>query len=615
MAEPQISNAFSVTVDGTPLPADVEHLLVSADVDDSLNLPDLVILRFRDPDRTVVARSGARIGATLVVTATSTGSSAPLPLITAEVTALEAEFDATGTFTLIRGFDPAHRLFRGRRTETYTQVTASDVAKKVAQRAGLRLGTVDATTTVFDHVSQGGVSDWAFLDSLAREIGHEVAVKDGRFEFRAPTPAGQAPAPGGPGSDPLLLRQGSDLLRFRAIVTSAAQVKEVQVRGWDVAQKRALVGTAPARTRSAELAGAGAAPADLARVFGDPVYVATDTPYRSQAEVDAAAAAIGEQIAGASAEFEGTARGNPRIQAGTAIAIDNLGAPFDGRYVVTTSRHSYDQSTGYRTHFAVTGRQDRSLHGLASGGSGGAGGGTGAGGQAGVVVAQVSDARDPEHQGRVKLTFPWLSDDYVSDWARTVQAGAGRDRGQFVLPEVGDEVLVAFEQGDLRRPYVLGGLYNGVDTPKAGPIDDVDPGSGAINRRSTVSRRGHRIDLLDQDGATEGVSISTGDDRLRFVLDATGTAVTLHSDGTVTIEARNGITVDAGSGSLALKGQDISMTATAGITVDGGGGAVSLKAGSEISVSGVTAKLAGSAQAEVSGGATTTITGGLVRIN
>ena len=58
------------------------------------------------------------------------------------------------------------------------------------------------------------------------------------------------------------------------------------------------------------------------------------------------------------------------------------------------------------------------------------------------MIAQVSDANDPEKQGRVKLTFPWLSDTYVSDWARTVQPGAGKDRGAMVLPEVGDEVLV-----------------------------------------------------------------------------------------------------------------------------------------------------------------------------
>ena len=101
MAQAQISNAFTVSVDGTALPADLEPLLVSADVDDSLNLPDLVILRFRDAERTVLAKTNLKIGAKLVIAASSKASTSPEPLITAEATALEAEFDATGTFTLL----------------------------------------------------------------------------------------------------------------------------------------------------------------------------------------------------------------------------------------------------------------------------------------------------------------------------------------------------------------------------------------------------------------------------------------------------------------------------------------------------------------------------------
>ncbi len=204
----------------------------------------------------------------------------------------------------------------------------------------------------------------------------------------------------------------------------------------------------------------------------------------------------------------------------------------------------------------------------------------------GVAIAQVSDARDPQHQGRVKLTFPWLSDDYVSDWARTVHAGAGKDRGLFVLPEVGDEVLVAFEQGDIRRPVrASAGCSTASTPPKAGPIDDVDGGSGAINRRSLVSRRGHRIDLLDQDGRKEGIALATGDGKHTFTLDATGSAVTLHSDGSVTIEAKNGVTVDAGSSSLKLTGGDVSITATTGLTLDGGP-SVKVNASGQVAVSG-----------------------------
>jgi phage protein D len=606
----QVSSGFAITVDGTPLAADIEQLLVEAYVDDNRNLPDMFVLRFRDANRLVLSKAAIKIGSRVKIAVTSSGSQQPEPLISAEVTALEVDFDSTGTFTLVRGYDLSHRLFRGRHAETYTQVTASDVAVKVARRAGLSIGTVQATSTVFDNVSQGGVSDWQFLSGLAREIGYEVAVRDDKFEFAPPRSAADAPSAGGSAgsaSSPLVLELGHDLLRVRSSVTSAEQVKETQVRGWDTAQKKAIVGTAPAQTTSAELPGAN--PADLAHTFGDPTYVGTDVPYRKQSEVDVAARAVAEQIAGAFAELDAVARGNSKIRAGAAVSIDNVGSPFDGKYTVTTSRHHFEQTAGYVTQFAVTGRQERSLLGLASGGSG----------QDrrlnGVVVAQVSDVSDPQGQGRVKVHFPWLSDSYVSDWARTVQPGAGNHRGAMLVSEVGDEVLVAFELGDIRRPYVVGGLYNGVDTPKAGPIDLVDSGSGEINRRSFVSRLGHRLDFLDQAGQTEGVTIRTGDDKLQLLLDATGTKLTVHSDGTVLVEAKQGVTVDAASSTVELKGGNIKLTGQNGVTIDGGGGAVKVTAGQELSLTGVSAKLEGSAQTEVKGGATCSISAGLVRIN
>lgn len=608
MAGQQISSGFAITIDGSPLAADLEQLLIEAYVDDNRNLPDMFVLRFRDANRLVLSKAAVKIGSRVKIAVTSTDTQSPEPLISGEVTALEADFDATGTFTLIRGYDLSHRLFHGRHAETYTQVTASDVAVKVARRAGLSTGTVEATSTVFDTVSQGGVSDWHFLSGLAREIGYEVAVRDDKFEFRTPQSAAGAPAAGGPAGHPLVLELGTDLLRVRSSVTSAEQVTQTQVRGWDTAQKKAIIGTAPARTTSAELPGAN--PADLAHLSGDPTYVGTDVPYRTQAEVDVAARAVAEQIAGAFAELDAVTRGNPKIRAGTAVSIDNIGTPFDGKYTVTTSRHHFDQDTGYVTQFAVTGRQERSLLGLASGG-----GGLPDRRLAGVVIAQVSDVNDRQGQGRVKLTYPWLSDSYVSDWARTVQPGAGKDRGTMVIPEVGDEVLVAFEMGDIRRPYVVGGLHNGVDTPKAGPTDLVDSGSGEINRRSFVSRRGHRLDFLDQTGKTEGVTIRTGDDKLQLLMDATGTKLTIHSDGTVLVEARQGVTVDAASSTVELKGGDIKLTGKNGVTINGGTGAVKVTAGSNLSLFGTTAKLEATGQTEVMGGTTCSIKAGTVLIN
>jgi phage protein D len=585
---------FQVELNGSPLPDDVAALLMSGYVDCSLRLPDAFMLRFRDPGRIVIDKSGAKVGAKLKVSVTTDAAPTPEKLVSGEVTSLEAEVDATGSFTIIRGYDPAHRLFRGRHTASYTQATASDVATQIAQRVSLPAGNVQSGGTVFDHLGQCGQTDWEFLDGIAKQIGFEVAVRNDKLDFGPREPAQTAPSgDNNPAAvNPLVLRLGSDILRFRSVITAAEQVGNVEVRGWDLAQKRKIVSSVPAGTKSVDLPDV--TPADMATPFGNPKYVASDVAYRSQAQADTAAKALVEEIGSSFAEIDAVARGNPKLRPDVAITIENAGKPFDGKYTITTTRHRYEPTTGYTTAFAVTGRQERSLYGLASGGTrDGLGGG--------VVIAQVSDANDPSKQGRVKLTFPWLSDDYVSDWARTVQPGAGKNRGAMMVPEVGDEVLVAFEQEDPQRPYVLGGLFNGVDTVSTKGIDVVDSGSGAINRRSFISRNGHRIDLLDDNGKTEGVTVETGDERLRIAMDAVGTKVTVHSDGTVLIEGKNGIVVDAATSNLELKAGQIAMTATQGIQLAGGSGAVGINTSGPVSLQGTTVNVAASGPNVITG--------------
>jgi len=586
-----------VEIDGSPLPEDLVPLLISAYVEDSQRLPDMFALRFRDPERIVLSKSNAKVGGKLTVKATIATSSSPTTLIEAEITALELEFDTGGTFTVIRGYDPAHRLFRDRRTVSFVQMTASDIATQVAKKAGLKVGKVDSTSTVFPFVSQAGQTDWEILTQLARDAGMDLTVRNGSFSFGAPATAGS----------PAVLKFGEELVRFRSVLTSAQQVGEVEVRGWNVAEKTALVGTAPAKTSTVDLPTV--KPTDMASAFGNPRYVSTDVPYRTQNEVDQAAKALAEEKASAFAEFEGVARGNPDLRAGRKVSLEGLGAPFEGTYTITSAKHRFDPTTGYTTSITVTGKQDRSLLGLASGGS------RSRQTPAGVVIGQVTDVHDPDKMGRVKIKYPWLSADYVSGWARVVCQGAGKDRGWIALPEVGDEVLVGFEQQDFDRPVVFGGLYNGIDTMPTGPNDLIDGGSGAINRRSLVSRKGHRIDLLDQDGSKEGVRIATQDEKFLIFLDKTNTTITVHADGKVLIEGSQGITLDAKTSDLTMKAGSIKMNATQGVQVDGGSGSVAVKSNGSVSVEGMSVSVKGQTTAELKGGATATISGAMVKIN
>jgi uncharacterized protein involved in type VI secretion and phage assembly len=182
------------------------------------------------------------------------------------------------------------------------------------------------------------------------------------------------------------------------------------------------------------------------------------------------------------------------------------------------------------------------------------------------VVAQVTNNDDPEHLGRLKLKFPWLADGYESDWARLVQLGAGPNSGAVFIPEVNDEVLVAFEFGDVRRPFVLGGLYNGKDKPRLGSglIDN-----GKVKRRGFVSRKGHRAVFFDGDGKS-GIALLTSDGNVRVSLKEDGGGkIHLYCQGPIHLESKQGIKVEAQT-QLELSGQaGVKITSSGPVEVSG----------------------------------------------
>jgi phage protein D/phage baseplate assembly protein gpV len=599
--------SFRVTLNGSPLPEGVADLLVEAYVDDSLALPDLFALTFADPQRSVIKDGGFEIGGKVSIAVTQDSAAGTKLISEAEITALEAEADPAGSFTIVRGLDRSHRLMSGRITEVYKNSSYSDIVRKVASRTGLSTGSISETSPVFDHVAQGNTSDWQFLWRMAREVGFEVKVADGKLDFAPPPVASDGPPAGNlQSTNHTQLILGENLRRFRSVVTSAEQVGEVTVRSWDPKQKRELIGTAPAKTAAASLGAT--TPASLAAKFGNAKYVSVGVPYASQGECEHAAKAIAEEIASSFAAFDGLAVGNTALRAGVAVSLGQAGPPFDGKYTLATTRHVYDHE-GYSTWFTVSGSQDRSILGLASGGSAGGGSSPAGGAIAGVVPGIVTNAGDPENLGRVKIKLPWLSDAYESDWVRTVQMWAGKGYGSLVAPEVGDEVLVAFEFGDLRRPYVVGGLYNGQDTPFAGDIPLVDASSGKVNKRQLASRTGHVLVFEDKEGTNDGIFMQTSDAKHALKLSKNGRTVTLLSDGSIQITctgAPGDITIKA-DGNLELSGRQIKITGQAGVTIDAGSGQLSAK-GMQVAVE-------GQAQAGFKSSGVLQIQGTLVKIN
>jgi uncharacterized protein involved in type VI secretion and phage assembly len=170
----------------------------------------------------------------------------------------------------------------------------------------------------------------------------------------------------------------------------------------------------------------------------------------------------------------------------------------------------------------------------------------------GVVIAVVTNNQDPQNLGRVKLSFPWLSDHEETDWTRMVVPMAGNGRGFFFLPEVGDEVLVAFEQGDPTYPYVIGALWNGKDLP---PEKNED---GKNDIRLIKSRSGHIVRLNDKPGE-ETIDIIDKTGKNQITLDATRNVIKIQSD--------QDIELSAPKGAIKLKANEIQLEATVNLNV------------------------------------------------
>jgi phage baseplate assembly protein V len=174
----------------------------------------------------------------------------------------------------------------------------------------------------------------------------------------------------------------------------------------------------------------------------------------------------------------------------------------------------------------------------------------------GVVIGVVADLDDPERLGRVRVKLPHLADQ-VSDWSRQATPMGGRERGLFFRPEIGDEVLVACEQGDPRRTIVVGALWSKVDPP---PPDDGNTTDN--NWRFFRSRSGHVLKFDDTSGA-ERIEIvgSSGDHKL--VVDVSGRKIEITcSSGDVSISAP--------AGKVAIDANEVAITAKSRMTLDGG---------------------------------------------
>lgn len=496
--------------------------------------------------------------------------------------------EGQATFT-VTCHDAASALTIGRRSALHTNTTDSDLMTRLITGYGLTAHVV-RTTTPLGRFTQFSATDWDFLLARAEANGLVVNVAAGTVSVQPPVLAS---------SPRLSLTYGQDILDFSLEENADTQLASVASSAWDPATQAVLRSNAASKNQNPLGADT---PSTLAQVNNAQPFTLNTTSPLSAAELttwaDAQLLKSGLAKIRGTLSFQGSALAVPD----GLITLSGLGSRFDGNAYVSGVTH--EVSEGQWTTTATIGldpawfasRPDVSAP-LASALLPGV-----SGLQIGIVK-QID--QDPDNQFRVLVNLPVIDPAGSGLWARLAQPYATLNAGAAFYPEIGDEVVLAFLDGDPRFPIIVGSLFSSSRPPPFVPDDK--------NRNKAIVTHGQLKVLFDDQTKT-----------LTLLTPANNTLVLSDDAKSITLADQNGNSVKLGSDGINLTSVgNIVIKAAQNITVEAQGGNLTAKAVQGVALSGLTVSLAadtaltatGNASASLKSSGETTIQGSLVMIN
>jgi phage protein D len=565
--------APTIKVKGAGIPLERYEDLIDIRVAQSVSVPSQVTLRFSDPDYELIDGNTFAVADEIEVQfANQFGS--PTPVFKGEIVSIGTDQNALRADAcemVITAFDRSHRLGATTRVRTFQKMTYRDVLSAIAGEEGL---TLDANlgNLVFDYLIQT-TSNYAFLNEIAFRTGSEWRI-DGRELKVSPRATSAA----------VSVEYGTDIRRLKTRYTAANEAAKVTVRSWDPRSKSVVTGQTNVGSARANSANAGTAPLGTtgrrkaSQMTGANGHATASVVANSTDEAQQLADALGARLATSDLSARGECLGNPDIRAGGMVEIKNAGTRLSGTYYVTAVEHAFGRDTDMTTTFTCGGLEPTSIVDLLGSGDGNVAGF----GRIGFTIGIVTNNQDPDGLGRVRVKFPALSDSEESWWARVVTPGGGAQAGLSFMPQINDEVLVGFEHGDLRRAYVLGGLWG----PSARPPwnHDVYIAQNKVVEWGLRTAAGHTMAIRGGENPNEkhfkvtladGTKLYLGSDKVEVVTNSKSielksgerASVLLSDQGDVTVRGVN-VTIDATS-KLTLKGVNIDAKASASLAAEG----------------------------------------------
>jgi phage protein D/phage baseplate assembly protein gpV len=546
VTEPFYAPRFEILLSGVTMAADLTEQVVSLSVETDLDMAGTFSLVLRNPDNVLLDSALLDIGKNVEV---HLGYGADLvPAFLGEIAAVEPSFPQDGPPAIqVTGYDKSYKLRRNRpKPTTYSTTTDSLIAARIALENGL-VPVVDPTPELPKEITQKE-SDFAFLKARAERYHFDVYVEWDRLHFQFPRPQFAAH----------ILEWGRNLSSFTARISGAGLAGLEVIRGYNQELAQSIYAAAIAVDLNGNnlLERLGSSVTDLLTSLVREEF--REHSVSNPLDARELATALLSNLLEGLYEGQGSCVGLPALTAGQYVEIRGVGRRFSGTYRVRKVTHRLD-SSGMHTDFVISQSGQSSLVGMLRDNVVDLPSPKQEQKFFGVLVGEVVDnnelaASPPEAPlCRVKVQFPDLSDNVVTRWAPCVQPAAGADSGFYALPDKGDQVLVAFRNGNFGEPYVLGSLWHVKARP---PERNAD---GANNRRVIKTKGGHTLAF---DDSPQGKSLT--------VRDSAGSEIVLNSrNGAVSVSARGSLTISA-------KG-DISISSTSGgVTLQAAGGATKI---------------------------------------
>ena len=589
-----------VKFNGASLDLAILSKLVDVRVDAALSSPAQATLRLFDEDFTLFDDTRvSKIGAEVTILLNRQGG-AVQQVFNGELVAIGTDQSPTGLHELVLTcYDKAHRMARKSVLKTYQKQGYGDIVQTIASQNGLSAEVDPAINTIkFDHLTQT-TDDASFLTQLCRRSGVHWRVEGSKLKLFAAKP----------GQPVAKLKWGEDLLRFRTRYSATEFNDDVTVRGWDPASKKEISGIASAAPGHHGSSGLHSQQGDVKRL-GLAKRSSSRAVVVSQNEAEQVAKALRERATTAEIVARGETFGDPRLVPGTFVEIEGVGTRLKGTYFLTSVEHVYN-TQGYVTRFTTGPSAASTLLDLV--GSGGAGNGAAATLTTlteGLMIGLVTNNKDPDGLGRVRVKFPAESSDEESAWARMATFASGNGQGATFMPQIDTEVVVMFESGDRRRPIVLGSLWNGKDKP---PLSADKFLSGNKVVQWQMKTAGGQTLTFDETPGEEKVSIVLPDGNTKLILNADKVELWSNSKN-LEVKSGQASLLLANGKDVTLQGMNVTIKATQALKLEG----LSVEVAAKTS-----AKLEGSASVEVKGGASAKLTasgiaevaGSLVKIN